>query len=213
MLKSFAHFLRWLPYRFSNRIRACFAPKGLDFSDKTVQHGYSYMPTNRSHFHQCMSYLLKHFLRKEEISFIDIGCGKGLTLFYAKQMKFKNVGGLEYSSDLVSICRRNLALANIEDVELIQKDAATMGEECDVYNVFFLFNPFGPDIMRPFMDRLLESLQRRPREIFLGYYLPTCASIITEKGGKIVGDFLCESPYRHNVLTRVLVYQFSRNDS
>lgn len=109
----------------------------------------------------------------EQTTFVDVGAGMGRAMLLAAEMPFRAVVGVELNPTLVRIARRNLALRRkagrtLVPMRLVHGDAAEFvfpKGPC----VAFLFNPFGPAVMR----RLLKSIQRefeaRPGELDLLY--------------------------------------------
>jgi cyclopropane fatty-acyl-phospholipid synthase-like methyltransferase len=115
--------------------------------------------------------------------FVDVGCGLGRVLCCASRYKLKNVIGIEYDRDLA-----NNALANVQKVmknkrcgpiEVINKSA----QEYDYENVSiaYLFNPFGHETMKLFLDKLTSAWCNR-KKCQLIYVLPACDDLIQQTG-------------------------------
>jgi len=66
---------------------------------------------------------------------------------------------------------------------LLHEDASEYAFPADGPLLVFMFNPFGPDIMRMVMANLAESLRLTPRRAFIVYYFPTQAGVVEEVSG------------------------------
>lgn len=134
----------------------------------------------------------------QEIRFIDIGCGKGLTLIEARKLGIPDVCGIDYSEELVEICQKNLQAYNMTDIKVFQHDASALQQELDTYNLIYLFNPFGETIMLPFVDNLVNSANRAQRDLYVLYCTPRHKNIFLEHGFDQLDEIPVESPYQAN---------------
>jgi SAM-dependent methyltransferase len=95
--------------------------------------------------------------------FIDIGCGKGRALIMAHEAGFRRLIGVDFSSELLSVAKKNLAKCKIQ-AELLHSDADEFKfpeQPCVVY----FYNPFG--------EELTARIARRiPTSSFLVYANP-----------------------------------------
>lgn len=106
-----------------------------------------------------------------EFVFVDLGCGKGRALLCAAAFPFRQVLGVEWSADLCAIARRNIAVypprlqrcrdlhvhcGNVLDYQFPATDT-----------VFYLFDPFGPGILRQVFDRIHASVRAAPRRVMV----------------------------------------------
>lgn len=126
---------------------------------------------------------LKGFLRKQDHAddrIIDVGCGKGRMLVFFNALGFSKADGLEYSPELSETARKNMKTLCLP-CEIFTGDAAEF-DGYDAYNWFYLFNPFGRDIMLRFIGRLKESLRRNPRRITILYTNPKGESLFADAG-------------------------------
>lgn len=105
-----------------------------------------------------------------EKSFMDIGCGKGQILLMAVMSGMVKVRGIEWNSQIAEICRNNMSTLHI-DADIISGDA-TEYKDIDEYSIFFLYNPFGEKAVQKVVRNILESRERRSRDIFLVYGNP-----------------------------------------
>lgn len=114
--------------------------------------------------------------RYEDFVFIDIGSGKGRTLMMASDYPFRQVLGVEYSRDLHDAAEKNLKIyrnpkQKCFDLRSICQDATTY-EFPDRPLVLYVANPFGPELMKAFLQNLRGSLLKNPREMHFFYYVP-----------------------------------------
>lgn len=111
-------------------------------------------------------------IRKETGGFLDLGSGKGRALLLAESCGFRSIIGVEAVPRLCAIAEQNIANSSRRsrkaDFTVSCGDAAGFTIPVDV-TVIFLYNPFGPDIVDRVIDRVLESVARSPREIFVVY--------------------------------------------
>jgi SAM-dependent methyltransferase len=109
----------------------------------------------------------------ERATFVDLGCGKGRTLFLAARRTFARAVGVEIMPDLAAIARENLArldrtLLPCADIEIVQAEATTY-EFPPGDLVVYMYNPFDDTILSPIVDRLALMTDRR---IAVAYYWP-----------------------------------------
>ena len=102
-------------------------------------------------------------------TYIDLGSGKGRTLFVAAELPFREVIGVEFSPLL-----NERACANIRTFRFRGRRCGPIrSEHANAINfvfpagplVLYLFNPFGAETMRHVFDNLAASLQHNPRHV------------------------------------------------
>lgn len=111
-----------------------------------------------------LSYLFKHndLPVHESDVLVDVGCGKGRVINFWLGRGFRNrIIGIEIDGEIADTTRNRLA--RYPNVEIITGDATELLPEDGT--LFFLFNPFGPDVMRRFLERLKQR-----RNIRIIYY-------------------------------------------
>jgi SAM-dependent methyltransferase len=102
--------------------------------------------------------------------FIDLGSGLGRSVFVAGSLApFRRLIGIEFSPELHRAALDNLAACRrdrlkCEDVEFLCCDAAEFSFPPDPL-VLHLFNPFGPQVLRKVVDRLVASVIENDREV------------------------------------------------
>jgi hypothetical protein len=107
--------------------------------------------------------------------FTDFGSGKGPAVLVAATFPFGRASGIEISDDLTRSARRNLersrlrpraASVEFETADVLEYDIP------DDLSVVYLYNPFTGLLFARFLERLLQSLERRPRALRLVYNYP-----------------------------------------
>jgi predicted RNA methylase len=107
--------------------------------------------------------------------FTDFGSGKGPAVLVAATFPFRRVAGVEISDDLTRAARRNLERSRLRpragSVEFVTADVLEY-EIPDDLTVVYLYNPFTGLLFARFLERVLHSLERRPRALRLVYNYP-----------------------------------------
>jgi SAM-dependent methyltransferase len=115
-------------------------------------------------------------IRYEGLTFVDFGSGKGRAVMLASELPFKRVIGVEFSPKLHQIARQNLdkfpaERRRCDAVELICNDVLN----CPLPEgptVYYLYNPFGKEVMESVVARLEQAFRERPREMYILYSTP-----------------------------------------
>ena len=120
--------------------------------------------------------LLNSFKIPKHGTFVDFGSGKGRVLLVAAEYGFRRVIGVEFSSELCAIARKNLSglqqrLMRPVDIEIVEIDAAKFVIQRD-QTVFYLYNPFAAVVLEQVMANLRDSLAAFPRQVWLIYNTP-----------------------------------------
>lgn len=155
--------------------------KNLDYTGRietkdTFLHGYEgCYPVNS---------LMKKLKITQEDSIIDIGCGKGLFLYYASKYSFNKIDGIEYSAELTSIASKNAKVLNNRKIHIYHCDARCF-DKYDQYNYFFINNPFSCEIMKEVVVEILKSYYVKKRKIFIIYQFPFNQKVFTMYGFNI----------------------------
>ncbi len=88
-------------------------------------------------------------------TFIDLGCGKGRALLLASKYGFSEIIGIEFAAQLAEVARRNCHRLNMA-ATVICDDALKFRFPRGKLVVYFN-NPFGPPVLNPVLDTLLET--------------------------------------------------------
>jgi hypothetical protein len=132
----------------------------------------SYVPTGRR---VLPSVLPRRDVNPEDV-FLDAGAGMGrVVLQAALKYPLRRVIGVEISEELHRIAQANLERnrhrLRAAEVELVNTDIGSFDIPDDV-SIVFLYNPFTGEILRNFIDRLLDSVNRFPRRVRVLYVNP-----------------------------------------
>lgn len=117
----------------------------------------------------------------EAASFVDLGAGKGRVLCLAACLPFREVIGCELFEPLAAAARANLAALDqrwikARKLTCVTADAGAFSPPPGP-KVVFLFNPFGPPVLRRALDRLAAERDEDGHgpPIYLLYYEPVHA--------------------------------------
>ncbi|HXN51072.1 MAG TPA: class I SAM-dependent methyltransferase [Candidatus Acidoferrum sp.] len=91
----------------------------------------------------------------EGFTFVDLGCGKGRALLLANEFRFSQLIGVEFAPELAAVARSNCHRAAVQATVLSQDAAQFPFPAGNI--VVYLYNPFGPTVLNPVLDHLLES--------------------------------------------------------
>jgi tRNA1(Val) A37 N6-methylase TrmN6 len=107
--------------------------------------------------------------------FIDIGSGMGRALVVAATYPFQRVIGVELSDELSDISRQNIDRVSTrlrcKDITVVTADA-TEYEIPDDATVMFMHNPFQGAIFEAVTKNILNSYDRKPRNLRIVYVNP-----------------------------------------
>lgn len=156
-------------------------PRGLDFTMRDTHllregkglHGYS--KTNEKHIREIFQILEIN----EEDCLLDIGCGKGCVLKEAVSYPFKMIAGIDIDSRLIEIARKNFKILKLSDKVKPMAEDALAYQGYDQFNMFFFFNPFGEDIMRAVIDKIVKDNVKKKR-VFIIYHNPVYHKVIED---------------------------------
>jgi SAM-dependent methyltransferase len=142
----------------------------LDGPAEVKQHASKYEPSNHLFFKKLFENIDWPYLNS---TFVDFGCGKGATLFYATKLGFKKIIGVEFSSELASIAAENMKkVSSVRHhqvvYEIINTDAALYEIPSDA-DCFYFFNPFDAVILDKVIQNINKSLEVSNRKILIVY--------------------------------------------
>jgi precorrin-6B methylase 2 len=103
----------------------------------------------------------------------DLGCGKGRIVCWFAREPIAKSAGVEYDAELAEVARANAASLKgaRAQIEILTADAAAV--DYSDATVIYLYNSFGPEVLRPVLQNLSDSLAARPRRLRLAYASPT----------------------------------------
>jgi SAM-dependent methyltransferase len=125
-----------------------------------------------------------HGMDYSQYTFVDMGSGKGRMLFVAAEYPFRRVIGVEFSNDLheealTNIKRYKYRGRRCADIESVHADAAEF-EFPNENLVVYMFNPFGPEVMKRMLANLERSLERHPRHVIVMMLWPEHADLVAQ---------------------------------
>lgn len=151
------YFFQWL---FTEKIR------GLDFTMKKITglekteeysehgyHGYAKSPE------EVVRRALGIISPGSEDSFIDVGCGKGITMREAAKFPFRRIAGIEFDEGIYNITVRNFMRLGLQERVRVFHCRAEEFEHYGDYNVFYFFNPFGGETRRIVLEKIFEAVR------------------------------------------------------
>jgi SAM-dependent methyltransferase len=108
-----------------------------------------------------------------DYSFVDLGCGKGRVLLIAAQRPFRNIVGVEISTDLAAIARRNIDRFKpaSEQVRAITIENADVRQYTMPPGnlLIHMYHPFDPAISAAVFTRLAAIRDMPPRRVVVAY--------------------------------------------
>lgn len=132
-----------------------------------------YQPTEPALFHAMLAGLATDFA---ELSFIDLGSGKGRTLLMASEYPFRRIVGVELLPELARIAQDNLQKYQSETQKCFRLESIC-GDACEFVfpaepAVLYLFNPLPKAGLTRVITNLELSLRENPRKVFVLYHNP-----------------------------------------
>jgi 16S rRNA A1518/A1519 N6-dimethyltransferase RsmA/KsgA/DIM1 with predicted DNA glycosylase/AP lyase activity len=132
---------------------------------------------------------LRRTLSRKDIGpsdvFVDFGSGMGRMVLEAARFPFGRVIGVELSPQLHEIAlsnvRRTRQRLHCPQVDLMCSDVLTFDIPDDVTVVFFN-NPFQGEVFTTVIKRLVESVDRNPRQVKVIYYNPVEQQTLVDTG-------------------------------
>lgn len=116
-----------------------------------------------------------------EYRFVDLGSGKGRMLLVAAEYPFRTIHGIEFALELHRQAEQNIsryrhARQRCTELESINLDASEYRFP-DGKLILYLYNPFGPEVLRKVLTNLEESIAQQPRHVIVVMVNPELASV------------------------------------
>ncbi|MEX0174079.1 class I SAM-dependent methyltransferase [Streptomyces sp. LMG1-1-1.1] len=107
----------------------------------------------------------------EDVTFVDVGSGKGRVLLLATEFPFRRIVGVEASETLCAIARSNVEKASrtregCDRIDVVHADA-TKFDVPDDAGLLYFYEPFSVDVSSAVLERIEESIRRNPRRVVL----------------------------------------------
>lgn len=133
------------------------------------QSGFDYLPVRPAVARQAIARL--PIQNHAEYRFVDLGSGKGRMLLVAAEYPFRTIRGIEFALQLHRQAQQNIscyrhARQRCTDIESINLDASEYRFP-DGKLILYLYNPFGPEVLRKVLTNLEESIAQQPRHIIV----------------------------------------------
>lgn len=160
--------------------------RGLDFTMvyqcESNEHNNNYSKSPRKVLKEIMSEI--DFSEKH--GFMDMGCGKGYVMTVAAEYPFERIGGVEYTSELCDICKKNLEILKLDQVKVFNCDAKEFDGYAD-YDIFYFCNPFDETILSIVAQRIMEAHKESKCFIYyLNPYQEERQKVIMDAGFKLI---------------------------
>lgn len=158
------------------------APHELDLPVESISSSRSYQRTQVYEFRYVLESLK---LQYESYQFIDYGSGKGAIITTAAQYPFDSVTGIEISSQLHEIARKNIDV--LYDRKLVAC-GNLISLPCNALDfripasphVLYLYNPFSAEILKTVLEQLERTLTNVQKPSYLIYNRAVHANTISE---------------------------------
>lgn len=150
-----------------------------------------YYATAPSLFHQAIerwsALLTGSGYTLSDYTLVDIGAGKGRVVMMASEYAFREVVGVELNPDLAKIARKNLrawtrSAHACRDLRLVKGDALSFPLP-DGPVVLFFFNSFEREMVRMWLERLVDLASKRTAPIDVIYLHPEHHKLFLETPG------------------------------
>lgn len=148
-------------------------PTDLDIKSSNWIHAGAYFPTPTK---LLMEILPTLNIRFEDFTFVDLGSGKGRIVLLASDFPFREIIGVEFSTELHAAAERNVASYSTisqqcRKIILLCMDF-TEFEFPPTPMVLYLYNPASETVIRTLAQKIAQSLSRHPRDVWIIYVTP-----------------------------------------
>jgi hypothetical protein len=204
---------RWIDSAFDRKYgtdtRRGVRTSDFDVDPELARHAVAYQVTPIRNFRRFMK---RPRLDWPEYTFIDLGCGKGLTLLLASSFPFRRIVGVEFEPGIHAICEANIRqfLGQVKGprppVDAIHMSAADY--QLPSGNILlYLFNPFDEHVMAQVTERLREALAKESRSIRIVYSHPNhTESLLALPGIQVLAEETFQCRKSLNNLGRLAIY-------
>ena len=159
--------------------------------------------------------ILKTFGNLSNFHFVEVGCGKGGVLYLvAAYFNFNKITGIERDLDGIKVCKNNLR--KYRHIEIICEDASKLSLSLTM-NFYYFSNPFGEETFNIFINKIISSYEKNPRDIYILYRFPTQHNLLIYNNFKLMNTFILKKlqgkrhwHYESMPGTEVNYYKFDR---
>jgi len=128
---------------------------------------------------------LKKVLDKMKISkddkILDIGAGKGSAMVLMKEYPFSQVDGIELSTKITAIAKKNFKILKLKDINIYNENAITFSKYNE-YTIFYMYNPFPSIVMKKVLNQIINVLKEKESSVKIIYFNPECHEDIIATG-------------------------------
>ena len=147
---------------------------------EAVRDSEIYQPARPAHIRQAIRDVPARDL--SNYTFVDLGSGKGRTLFIAAEFPFRQIIGVEFSPVLHERATSNIRSFRRARGSSRGTSTAIVSMHGDARDfifpdgpfVLYMFNPFGAATMQVVLDNMATSLARHPRHAVIVLLWPRC---------------------------------------
>jgi len=150
---------------------------GLDDRRGAGYDGWKYGPINQDFFGE----MIRKIPHRQELTFFDVGLGKGLALMLARDLGFRRLMGVELSADLVERAKQNFAVFERSTGAPVRAELL-VGDFMQVQLprepvAFFLNNPFPDYVAEPAVRHIEALIASCPRRVVVAYRRPPASTL------------------------------------
>jgi len=143
--------------------------------------------------------ILNHFPSDRHSKILDLGCGHGAIIYFARQMGYPNIMGVDTSPEQVESAKQ-LGIEGVQYGDLNDTLRLTEEESLDVVITYDVIEHFKKEELIPFIDEVHRVLKRGGMWII---HTPNGESIF---GGRMLyGDFTHEIAFTRTSITQILL--------
>lgn len=153
-----------------------------EMAAEILEHASVYQPIN---YYTAEKLFEQTYLEDIQGSLLDMGCGKGRVFGIGAAYGFKHIIGVDFSQNLCDDACTNAKIIMAANPSVsIEVCFANAGDYTIPVTVstLFLFNPFDNFVMRKMLQRLKESVLKKPRPIKILYANPVCKNLFIQAG-------------------------------
>ncbi len=142
----------------------------------------AYQPTEPALFREMMEAMSGLEIDFQDLTFIDVGSGKGRVLLMAAGYPFRRVLGVELLPALHRVAQANIRAYKSESqrcfaVESVAADARTFAFPVEPI-MLYLFNPLPEAALIEMLSNLERSLGENPRTVYVLYHNPLLEHVL-----------------------------------
>ena len=142
--------------------------------------------------------ILNHFPKNQHSKILDLGCGHGAIIYFARQMGYPNITGVDTSFEQVESAKQ-LGIEGVQHGDLNDTLRLTEEGSLDVVITYDVIEHFRKEELIHFTDEVHRVLKRGGMWII---HVPNGGSIFCNS--VLYGDFTHEIAFTHTSITQLL---------